>query len=162
MLLWTSKTHTASDNKWKQLLTVTLFILILSFPPISFIFWPTHHLLTNTSSSKLWRPITTTFCVPCTTTWNHVTSSLWMNALDFIFRLFYIHNPLKLIILTPCHSPCMPSINYVNTSVNYVNTFVTILILLLIVPINPLIMPTHLMTTQIHLLIQLMPLIHQL
>jgi hypothetical protein len=47
-----------------------------------------------------------------------------MNATKFIFQLFCIHNPLKLVILTPHCSPYMPSTDYVNTSTNYVNTFV--------------------------------------
>jgi hypothetical protein len=47
-----------------------------------------------------------------------------MNALDLIFQLFYIRNPPKLVILTPCHSPYMPSTDYANTSVDSTNTSV--------------------------------------
>jgi hypothetical protein len=96
----------------------------LSFLLVAFIFWPTCHLLINTSSLKLWQPITTTCYVPCTSTWKHVTSSLWMSASNFICWLFYIHNPPKLVVLTPHRSPCMPFVDYVNTFVDYVSTYV--------------------------------------
>lgn len=96
----------------------------LSFPLVPFIFLLTHHLLINTSSLKLWWPITTTFYVPYTTTWKHITSSLWMNTSYLIFWLFYIHSLPKLVMQTPCHSPYTPSTNYANTFVKCTNTFV--------------------------------------
>ncbi len=127
MFLWTLEL-------WKhtQLLIVNknnfqlLFCLFLSssFLPIPFIFWLAHRLSINASSSKLLQPITITFYVPCTATWKHVTSSLRMNALDFICQLFSIHSPPKLVVLTPHHSPRIPSTNYANTYVNYINTFI--------------------------------------
>jgi hypothetical protein len=125
MLLWILEIRkhiqllVTNENNFQQLYHL---FSSLSFLPIPFIFWPACHLLINTSSSKLWWPITTTFCVPCTTTWKHVTSSLWMNASYFIFQLFCIHNPLKLIILTPCCFPYRPFANYANTSADCVNT----------------------------------------
>ncbi len=100
------------------------YFLSLNFLPLAFIFWPPCRLLINASSLELWWPITTTFYVPYTTMWKHVTSSLWMNTSNFIFWLFYIHNPPKLIVLTPHHSPCTPFVDCVNTFVNYANTFV--------------------------------------
>jgi hypothetical protein len=96
----------------------------LGFLPIPFIFWLARHLLINASSLKLWQPIITTFYVPCPTMWKHVASSLWMNASDLIFWLFFIHNPLKLTILTPHHSPCTPSANCANTFIECINTSV--------------------------------------
>jgi hypothetical protein len=73
-------------KKCSQLSTGTLFFLYLSFSLVTFIFLLGHHLLINVWSLKLIPPITTIFCVLCTTMWKHATSSLWMNVLDFIFR----------------------------------------------------------------------------
>jgi hypothetical protein len=46
----------------------------LNISPITFIFSSTHCLLINIWSSKLIQPITTSLCVPYTTTWKHLTS----------------------------------------------------------------------------------------
>ncbi len=56
------------------------------------------------------------FLCPCTTTWKHVTSSLWMNATNLIFLLLCIHNFPRLIILTPHHSPYTFSVDYADIS----------------------------------------------
>jgi len=71
---------------------------------------------------KLWRPITTIFCVPCTTTWKHIKSSLWMNTSDLIFQLLCINSPPKLVILTPHHFPYTPCDDCAITFADYVNT----------------------------------------
>ncbi len=57
-------------------------------------------------------------CVPCTTTWKHVVSSLWMNTSNFIFRS--IHIPNLSIVLSPPRLVYTPSVNYVNTFVDYI------------------------------------------
>jgi hypothetical protein len=88
-----------SCSKWKQLAMVTLFVFIHQLLAFLFVFWATRHLLFNSLSLKLWRPITTTFYVPCISMWKHVTSSLWMNASVFIFWLFYIHSPFRSTLL---------------------------------------------------------------
>jgi hypothetical protein len=75
-----------------------------------------HHLLINAWSLKLIRPITTSLCVFCTAMWKHLTSSLWMNIIDFIFWILHIHNRLTLSVLIPLRLPYTPSINYENTS----------------------------------------------
>ncbi len=92
--------------------------LSINFPPILLVFWVTHHLLINALSLKLWWPTTIIFCVTCTTTWKHVASSLWMNALDLIFWLFCIHSPPRSILLTLHRFPCTSYVNYVKTSAN--------------------------------------------
>jgi hypothetical protein len=61
-------------------------------------------------------------CVPCTTTWKHLTSSLWVNITDFIFWLLHICNLLTLFVLTPLHSPCTPSTNCAHLSADCENT----------------------------------------
>jgi hypothetical protein len=56
--------------------------------------------------------------------WKHLTSSLWMNATDFIFRLLHIHNLPTLVVLIPPHLPCTPFVDYAHFSANYVNSFI--------------------------------------
>jgi hypothetical protein len=102
------------------------------------------------------------FCVPCTTMWKHNTSSLWMNASDFIFWLLCIHNPSKFVILAPHCFPYMSFVDHVNKFVNYVKYLLIVLIFLLTMLTNLLNVPTYMMTVWIHLLIQLMPMIYQL
>ncbi len=126
MLVWTlefqicSQLPTTKENNFRQLPCLFLF---LSFPPILFIFLHARHLLINVSSLKLIYPITTTFCVHCTTMWKHFMSSLWMNTSNFIFWLFYIPNLSTLIIWTPFRSPCMAFVDYINSFVDCGNTF---------------------------------------
>ncbi len=91
--------------------------------PVTFIFSYVSHLLINTWSSKLIQPITTSLCVPCIATWNHLASSLWMNVIDFIFWLLHIYNLLTLFLLTPLCLPCMPSTDCSQLSIDYDNTF---------------------------------------
>ncbi len=45
-----------------------------------------------------------------------------MNTSYLIFQLICIHNPPKLIVLTPLRSPYFPFANYANTFVDCVNT----------------------------------------
>ncbi len=63
-------------------------------------------------------------CVPCTAPCKHFISSLRINASNSIFRLVHIPNVPMLIILTPLHLPCMPSINYAHLFVDHVNSSV--------------------------------------
>ncbi len=153
------KFSVANENNFRQLFHL---FSSLSFPPVPFIFWPTHYLFINTLSSKLWWPITTIFCVPFITTWKHLTSSLWMNASDLILWMFYIHNPPKLSILIPCYSPCMPFTNCANTSIDCVYTSANYANIFTNCAHTSITMPTPLMIVQIYILIHLMPLIHQI
>ncbi len=59
----------------------------LSFPPITFIFLPTRHLLINVWSSELIWLITTIFCVPCTTMWKHF--SIVTNNIILFGNIYY-------------------------------------------------------------------------
>jgi hypothetical protein len=59
----TSKKHTTSYIKQKQLVMVTLLIFILQLPTNLIHFWANCHLLLNASSLKLWWSTTITFCV---------------------------------------------------------------------------------------------------
>jgi len=102
---------------------ITPFIFVLELPT-RYIHFFAYLLSFNTSSSKLWQPITTTFCVPYTSTWKHDTSLLWMNTSDLIFWLFCIHNLSKVTILIPHQSPCTYFVGYANKSVDNINTFV--------------------------------------
>jgi hypothetical protein len=45
-----------------------------------------------------------------------------MNATNFIFCLLHIANLLLLVVLTPLHSPCIPSIDCANSFANCVNS----------------------------------------
>lgn len=127
MLMWTPKLwkHTqlliTNEINIRWLLCL---LLSLNFLPSPFIFWLARHLLIHASPLKLWWPIITIFYVPYTATWKHVMSSLQMNTSNFIFLLFCIHSPLKLVILIPCCYPYTPFVDYVNTSVDCVNTYV--------------------------------------
>ncbi len=47
-----------------------------------------------------------------------------MNVANFIFRLLHICNLPTLVVLTPTHLPCTPSINYTHLSTYNDNTFV--------------------------------------
>jgi hypothetical protein len=61
-----------------------------------------------------------------TATWKPLTSSLWMNIIDFIFWLLHIRNCLTLSVLStliPLHSPCTTSIGYAHLSPNCENTY---------------------------------------
>jgi hypothetical protein len=118
------KNHKTFCNKRKQLQQLLSLFLSFNFPPISFVFGVSYHLLINTSSLKLWWSITITFCVPCTTMWKHVTKSLWMNALDIIFWLLYIHSLPRSTILTLLRSPCTSITNCVDTFVESINRFI--------------------------------------
>jgi len=46
-----------------------------------------------------------------------------MNDINFIFQLLHIHNFPTLVVLTPPHSPCTPSIDYAHLSADYFNSF---------------------------------------
>jgi hypothetical protein len=125
----TSKIDTTSNSKRKQLLMIIPFIFVLGFPARRIRFFA-YLSSFNASSLELWRFINTTFCVPCTSMWKHNTSSLWMNTLDLMFWLFYIHNPSKLAILTSHHSRCTFFVdcankyaNCINTSIDCIDTF---------------------------------------
>jgi hypothetical protein len=102
MLLWTAKLWkdaqlpTTNANYFQQL---PCFFSSLNIPPIAFNFLPTHRLLINVWSSKLIQPIITSICVPYIATWKHFTSSLWMNATNFIFQLLHIINIPSLVLL---------------------------------------------------------------
>jgi hypothetical protein len=127
ILLWTPKLR-----KHAQLLATNInyfqqlpyFFSSLNISLIAFIFSSTHHLLINAWSLKLIRPITTSLCVPCITTWKHLASSLWMNVVDFIFRWLHIYNLLTLSVLTPLHLPCTPFADCENTSFECTDFFV--------------------------------------
>jgi len=108
-----------NENNFQRLLCV---FSSLSFLPITFIFLLAYHLLINAWSSKLIRPITTIFCVPCTTMWKHFVSSSWMNVLDFIFSLVHILNLPTLTTLIPFHLPYMPFVDCAHLFVDYVNS----------------------------------------
>ncbi len=71
---------------------------------------------------KLIRPITTSLCVFCITTWKHFVSSLWMNATNFIFQLLHMDNLPTLVVLTPPHSPYKLFGDNTHLFVNYVNS----------------------------------------
>ncbi len=137
------------------------FIFVLEHPAYCIHFFACL-LSFNTSSLELWWPITITFCVPCTSTWKHNTSSLWMNTSNLIFWLFCIHNLSKYLfwlhVILHVHILLTMPINLLTILIH----LLTIPRLVLIVPTNPLTMSTHIMIVQIHMLIQLMPLMHQL
>jgi hypothetical protein len=140
ILLWTPKL-----KKWAQLLArnancfwqLSHFFSSLNILPVTFIFSFSRYLLINTWSLRLIRPITTSLCVPSTTAWKYLTSSLWMNVTNFIFQLLHIRNLLTLFILIPLCSPCTPfadcahlfddyeniSSDYANFSTNYAHNF---------------------------------------
>ncbi len=126
ILIWTPKLWkhaqllATKTNYFRQL---PHFFLSLNTPPATFIFSSVHYFLINTWSSKLIWPISISLCVPCTTTWKHLVSSLWMNVADLMFQLLHIHNLLTLFVLTPLHSPYTPFIDYAHLSTNYENTF---------------------------------------
>jgi len=114
--------HATSKNKHKLLSTFTpSFCPWISCPFHSFL--PTCCLLINAWSSKLIWPITISLCVPCTTTWKHFVSSLWMNTTNFIFRSLHIFNLLTLVVLIPLHSPCTPFVDCAHLSTNCVNSY---------------------------------------
>jgi hypothetical protein len=124
IFLWTlelqknTQPHVANKNNLQHLLCVCLSF---SFHPV--VFLVTCRLLINVSSLKLWRSIIVTFCVCCTTMWKHVTEHhCEMNVLDFIFWLFCICSPPRLIILTLCRSLYTSYVEYANTSINCVDT----------------------------------------
>ncbi len=98
------------------------FFSSLNILPITFIFPFVYCLLIKTWSSKLIRPIITSLYVPCTTMWKHLASSLWMNIIDFIFRLLHIRNLPTLSVLIPFRSPYTPSIDYAHLFADYENT----------------------------------------
>ncbi len=106
-----------------MLFIVTSVFPSFNVPLVAFNFLPTRHLLINTWSLKLIQPIITSLYVPCIATWKHFTSSLWMNAANFIFWLFHIVNIPLLTILTPPCSPCTPSVDYVNSFIDYIHPF---------------------------------------
>ncbi len=99
------------------------FFLSLNIPLVTFIFSFAWCLLINAWSLKLIRPIITSLCVPCTTTWKHLTSSLWMNNANFIFWLLHIHNLFRIFVLTPLRSPCTPFVDCAHLFAYYKNTF---------------------------------------
>jgi hypothetical protein len=45
-----------------------------------------------------------------------------MDVIDFIFQLLHIINLLRLIVLTPPHSPCIPFADYAHSSTDCVNS----------------------------------------
>jgi hypothetical protein len=98
-------------------------LFVLEFLANFIHFLPTHCLLINSWSSKLIWPITISLCVPCTTTWKHFVSSLWMNTTNFIFRLLHIFNLLTLVVFIPLHSPCTPFVDCAHLSTNCVNSY---------------------------------------
>jgi hypothetical protein len=114
--------YTTSNNKCKLLSTITLFFLILEHLLFAFIFSSTRYFLINAWCSKSIRPIITSLCVPCTAMWKHLISSLWMNMIDFIFRLFHIRIRLILFILIPLRLPYTCSANYAHLSIDCENT----------------------------------------
>ncbi len=119
----TSKTSITSNNKCKLFLRNTPFFSSLNIPLVTFIFSSACRLLINTWSLKLIWPIITNLCVPCTAMCKHLASSLWMNFVDFIFRLFHIRNFPTLSILIPFRSPYTPSAKCAHLSTNYENTY---------------------------------------
>jgi len=72
---------------------------------------------------KLIRPITTSLCVPCITTWKHLTLLIWVNVADFIFWLLHIRNLLTLSLLTPLCLPCTPFVDCAHLSTDCDNTY---------------------------------------
>ncbi len=112
-----------TSNKKHKLFSIVTFFLSLNFSPITFIFLLVYHLLINAWSSKSIWPIITSLCVPCTTTWKHFASLLWMNVINFIFQLLHIHNLLTLVVLTPPCSPCTPFVDCAHLSANYDNAY---------------------------------------
>jgi hypothetical protein len=111
-------TTNANCFRWLPCFFSSLNILL-----VTFIFSSAYHLLINTWSLKLIWPITTSLCVPCTTTWKHLASSLWMNVANFIFRLLHIHNCPTLSVLIPLHLPCTPFVDYAHSFLDCENTF---------------------------------------
>jgi hypothetical protein len=99
------------------------FRLLLNIPPIAFIFLLAHCLLFDTWSSKLIQPIATSLCVSLYNHAKHFTSSLWMNATNFIFQLLHIVNLSLLYVLTPPCSTYIP-IDYAYSFVDHDHTFV--------------------------------------
>jgi hypothetical protein len=126
MLLWIlepwkcSQLPTTNENHFERL----PFFLSWNFLLLIFIYLLAHCLLINAWSSKLIWPITTSLCVLYTTMWKCFPSSLWMNAIDFIFQLFHIPNLLTLVVLTPPHLPYTPFIDCAHLSANCVNSFI--------------------------------------
>jgi hypothetical protein len=114
---------TTSNNKHKMFSTITPFFPSLNIPPVTFIFSYGHHLLVNAWSLKLIWPITTSLCVPCMAMWKHLTSSLWMNVVDFIFWILHIRNLPTLFVLIPLCLPCTPSTENAHLSTDYENTY---------------------------------------
>jgi hypothetical protein len=145
--------RTTSNNKYKLFSTITSFFFpSFNILTIAFIFLLAYCLLINTWSLKLIWPITTSLCRD-TTTWKDFTSSLWMNIINFIFRLFHIINLPSLVISTPPCSPCIPFTDCVNSFGDYDHTFVDCTDFLSIVSINMMIVQKPLMTKWILLLI---------
>jgi hypothetical protein len=114
---------TTSNNKLKFLSIVTLFFS-LNISLVTFIFLHACHLLFNAWSLKLIRPIITSICVSCIITGKHFTSSLWINAIDFIFRLLHIANLRFLIVLFPLCSPCIPLVDCAHLFIECDHTFI--------------------------------------
>ncbi len=126
MMLWTLEIWKCAQLptiNTKLLLGFTLCFLSLNVSSITFIFLHARHLLINTWSLKFIRPITTSLCVYCITTWKHFMSSLWMNTINFIFQVFHIINLHLLVVLAPPCSPCTPFVDYAHSFVDYVNSF---------------------------------------
>jgi hypothetical protein len=71
---------------------------------------------------KLKWPITKSLCVPCTTTWKHLASSVWMNVADFIFQLFHIRSLPTLSVLNPFRLPCTPYADYAHLYIDHGKT----------------------------------------
>jgi hypothetical protein len=101
ILLWTlelrkcAQLPTTNTNCFQRL---PHFFSSLNVLLVAFIFSSICHLLINAWPSKLIWPIITSLCVPYIPTWKHLTSSLWMNVTNFIFRLLHIHNLLTLFV----------------------------------------------------------------
>jgi hypothetical protein len=144
------KMFTTSNNKHKLLSIVTPFFHPWTPHPSHSFFLPSYHLLINVWSLKLIRPIIISLRVPCTTTWKHLASSLWMNITNFIFWLLHIH--ILPTLTVQLHFVC--HVHLLMTTPIYMLTMSTHL---LIVPIFLLIVRIHLMIRQIFLLIQSIP-----
>ncbi len=94
----------------------------IGFSSILFVFWVAHCLLINSLSLKLQWLVIITFCVPCTTTWKHVISSLWMNTSNIIFWLFCICSLHRYVLMTFHCSPCISFVECVDTFVASADT----------------------------------------
>jgi len=147
--------RTTSNNKCKLLSTITLFFSSLNILTIAFIFSSTRYFLINAWFSKSIRPIITSLCVPCTAMWKHLVSSLWMNMVDFIFRLLHIRIHFILSVLTPLGFPYTCFANYAHLSIDCENTYGECTCFLLTLPIILMIVQIFLITEWILLLIQL-------